>query len=149
MDVNYISSGNIIKSLSDIVETQFDYDQSNNFIKFSNGVMIAFGSYNIDTLMGDLNWKSPYTVTIKYPVSFNYIPRIFISNNTSRIDFTHDGTHYESYEFPMRTLTSTKSEFGVEYMLPLAYEILKKDGKDTSISYAVTNSSWMAIGTWK
>ena len=149
MNVNYISSESISQSLSDIIETYIGERQDTNYIKFSNGVMIAYGSYNINTDMKDLNWESQYTVTIKYPVSFTYVPRIFISNNTSQFNFTHDNTFYTAFEFPMKTNESGMAEFTIEYNLPLAYVILAKDGKDTSINFAAATFSWMAIGIWK
>mgnify|MGYP004631183401 CR=1 FL=1 len=149
MNVNYISSESISQSLSDIIETYIDETQSTNYIKFSNGVMIAYGSYTINTLMTDLNWKSPYTATIKYPVSFTYVPRIYVSNNNSRFVFNHDGSEYSTCELAMKTNTSDMEEMVIEYQPPLAYDILTRDGKQTSINYVEASFSWMAIGTWK
>ena len=149
MDVNYLSSNGMVSSFSGITETFIGDGQDNNYIKFSNGVMIAYGSYDINTAMTDLNWKSPYTVTIKYPVSFFFTPRIFISNNTLQFNFAHDGAFYMSNELGMKTNRSNEKKFTIEYVAPLSYSILIKDGKDTSINYVNATFSWMAIGTWK
>ena len=149
MNVNYISSESISQSLSDIVETYIGETQDTNYIKFSNGVMIAYGSYNINTDMKDLNWKSPYTATIKYPVSFTRVPRIYVSNNNSCFVFAHDGLEYTTRELAMKTKTSDVGEMTIEYQPPLAYDILTRDGKQTSINYVEASFSWMAIGTWK